>query len=117
MHPCQNPSVVLNQSPVLSVNKSVLLPLLYRFSMLYLFIVANRSTCQTLKIYEDVILVFLILQVHVLLVEDSHVEYMLWCAPICSETDLLRNDHDFACSVVLAKLQVYFLHETTVKFI
>ena len=56
-HPCQTPTVVLNHSPVLPLNRTALWALSYRFSMartmltliLYFLIVAHRASCHTLS--------------------------------------------------------------------
>ena len=54
-HPCRTPTVVLNPSPVLPLNRTALLS--YRFSiarmrmalMLYFLIVAHKASCHTLS--------------------------------------------------------------------
>ena len=56
-HPCRTPTVVLNHSPVLPLNRTALWALSYRFSMasmmlalmLYFLIVAHRASCHTLS--------------------------------------------------------------------
>ena len=56
-HPCQTPTVVLNHSPVLPLNRTALWALSYRFSMarmmlalmLYFLIVAHKISCHTLS--------------------------------------------------------------------
>ena len=56
-HPCRTPTVVLNHSPVLALNRTALKALSYRFSMarmmlalmLYFLIVANKASCHTLS--------------------------------------------------------------------
>ena len=56
-HPCQTPTVLLNHSPVLPLNRTALRALSYRFSvarimlalMLYFLIVAHRASCHTLS--------------------------------------------------------------------
>ena len=56
-HPCRTPTVVLNYSPVLPLNRTALWALSYRFSvarmmlalMLYFLIVAHRASCHTLS--------------------------------------------------------------------
>ena len=57
-HPCRTPTVVLNQSPVLPVNRTALWALSYRFSMtrmmlvlmLYFLIVAHKASCHALSV-------------------------------------------------------------------
>ena len=56
-HPCRIPTVVLNQSLVLPLNRTALWALSYRFSMtnmmlammLYFLIVAHKASCHTLS--------------------------------------------------------------------
>ena len=56
-HPCRTPTVVLNQSPVLTLNRTALYALSYIFSMtcmmlaltLYFLIVAYKASCHTLS--------------------------------------------------------------------
>ena len=58
-HPCRTPSVVLNHSPVLPLNRTALWALSYRFSMahmnmmlalmLYCLIVVHKASCHTLS--------------------------------------------------------------------
>ena len=52
-HPCRTPTVVLNHSPVLPLNRTALWALSYRFSMarmmLYFLIVAHKASCHTLS--------------------------------------------------------------------
>ena len=56
-HPCRTPTVVLNHSPMLSLNRTALCALSYRFSMarmmlalmLYFLIVAHKASCHTLS--------------------------------------------------------------------
>ena len=56
-HPCQTPTVVLNQSPMLLLKRTALVALLQRFLMtwirlvlmLYFFMVAHKAACQTLS--------------------------------------------------------------------
>ena len=56
-HPCRTPTVVLNHSPVLPLNRIALWALSYRFSMahmmlavmLYFLIVAHKASCHTLS--------------------------------------------------------------------
>ena len=56
-HPCRTPTVVLNHSPVLPMNRTVLWALSYRFwmtrmmlaLMLYFLIVAHKASCHTLS--------------------------------------------------------------------
>ena len=56
-HPCRTPTVVLNHSPVLPLNRTALWALSYRFSMarmmlalmLYFLIVAHKALCHTLS--------------------------------------------------------------------
>ena len=84
-HPCQTPTVVLNHSLVLPLNRTALWALSYRFSMvcmmlawmLYFLIVA----------YEDMVEFLLMLQVF--LAEDPEIEYLFCGAPFGSETCLL----------------------------
>ena len=55
-HPCRTPTVLPNHSPVLSLNRTALCVLPYRFSMarmilalmLYFLIVAHKASCHTL---------------------------------------------------------------------
>ena len=55
-HPCRTPTVVLNHSPVLPLNRTAFWALSYRFSMarmmlalmLYFLIVAHKASCHTL---------------------------------------------------------------------
>ena len=67
-YPCRTPTVVLNYSPVLPLNRTALWALSYRFSMarmmlvlmLYFLIVAHRDSCHTLskaffEVYEDIV--------------------------------------------------------------
>ena len=57
IHPCRTPTVVLNHSPVLPLNRTALWALSYRFSMarmmlalmLYFLIVAHKPSCHTLS--------------------------------------------------------------------
>ena len=56
-HPCRTPTIVLNHSPVLPLNKNALWALSYRFSMarmmlalmLYFLMVAHKASCHTLS--------------------------------------------------------------------
>ena len=56
-HPCQTPTIVLNSSPVLSLNRTALWALPYGFSMarlmlvlmLYFLIVAHKALWDTLS--------------------------------------------------------------------
>ena len=56
-HPCRTPTVVLNYSPVLPLNRTALWALSYRFSMarmmlalmLHFLIVAHKASCHTLS--------------------------------------------------------------------
>ena len=56
-HPCQTPTVVWNQSPMLPLKRTAQVALLYRFLMtrirlvlmLYFFVVAHKAACQTLS--------------------------------------------------------------------
>ena len=56
-HPCQTPTVVRNQSPMLLLKRMALVALLERFLMtwirfvlmLYFFMVAHKAACQTLS--------------------------------------------------------------------
>ena len=56
-HPCETPTVVLNQSSVLPLNRTALWALSYRFSMtrmmlalmLYFLVVAHEASCHTLS--------------------------------------------------------------------
>ena len=56
-HPCQTPTVVRNQSPMLLLKRTALVALLERFLMtwirfvlmLYFFMVAHKAACQTLS--------------------------------------------------------------------
>ena len=56
-HPCRSPTVVLNHSPVLPLNRTTLWTLSYRFSvarmmlalMLYFLIVVHKASCHTLS--------------------------------------------------------------------
>ena len=52
-HPCRTPTVVLNHSPVLPLNRTALRALSYRFSMarmmLYFLIVAHKVLCHILS--------------------------------------------------------------------
>ena len=56
-HPCRIPTVVLNHSPVLPLNSTVLWALSYRISMagkmlalmLYFLIVSHKASCHTLS--------------------------------------------------------------------
>ena len=55
-HPCRTPTVVLNHSAVLPLNRTALLALSYRFSMarmmalmLYFLIAAHKASCHTLS--------------------------------------------------------------------
>ena len=56
-HPCQIPTVVQNQSPMLLLKRIALVALLSRFLMtwirfvlmLYFFMVAHKAACQTLS--------------------------------------------------------------------
>ena len=56
-HPCQIPTVVQNQSPMLLLKRIALVALLPRFFMtwirfvlmLYFFMVAHKAACQTLS--------------------------------------------------------------------
>ena len=55
-HPCQTPTVVQNQSPMLLMKRTALVALLERFLMiwirfvlmLYFLMVAHKAACQTL---------------------------------------------------------------------
>ena len=55
-HPCQTPTVVKNQSPMLLLKRTALVVLSQRFLMtqimlvlmLYFFTVVNKAACQTL---------------------------------------------------------------------
>ena len=97
---CQTPTVVLNQSPVLPLNRTALWALSYRLSMtrmmlvlmLYFLIVAHKASCHTLskaflKVYEDKVEILLMLQIF--LTEDPEIEYLFCGAPSGSETRLL----------------------------
>ena len=56
-HPCRTPTVVLNHSPVLPLNRTTLWALSYRFSMarmmltlmFYFLIVTHKASCHTLS--------------------------------------------------------------------
>ena len=56
-HPCRTPTVVLNHSPVLPLNRTAFWALSYRFSMarmmlalmLYFLIVAHKASCHYLS--------------------------------------------------------------------
>ena len=56
-HPCRTPTVVLNHSPVLPLNRTALWALSFKFSMarmmlalmLYFLIVAHKASCHTLS--------------------------------------------------------------------
>ena len=56
-HPCRTPTVVMNHSPVLPLNRTALWALSYRFSMarmmlalmLYFLIVAHKASCHILS--------------------------------------------------------------------
>ena len=55
-HTCRTPTVVLNHSPVVTLNKTALWALSYRFSMarmmlaltLFFLIVAHKASCYTM---------------------------------------------------------------------
>ena len=77
-HPCQTPTVVRNQSPMLLLKRTALVALLKRFLMtwirfvlmLYFFMVAHKAACQTLsKAFLKSMRVFLVLERF--LAEDS----------------------------------------------
>ena len=97
-HPCRTPTVVLNHSPVLPLNKTALWALSYRFSvtlmmlalMLYFLIVAHSPegfvpypVKGLLEVYEDMVENLLMLQVF--LAEDAEIEYLFCGAPSDSE--------------------------------
>ena len=98
-HPCRTPTVVLNHSLVLPLNRTALWALSYSFSMarmmlalmLYFLIVAHKASCHTLskaflKSYEDMVEILLMLQVF--LAENPEIEYLFCDAPSGSETCL-----------------------------
>ena len=72
-HPCRTPTVILNHSPLLLLNRTALWALSYRFSMarmmlalmLYFLIVAHKASCHTLSkdflVYEDIVDILLML--------------------------------------------------------
>ena len=105
-HPCRTPTVVLNHSPVLPLNRTALWALSYRFPvarmmlalMLYFFIVAHKASCYTLSkvflaVYEDMVEILLMLQVF--LAEDPEIEFLFCGAPSGSETCLLFSNDLF----------------------
>ena len=113
----RTPTVVLNHSPVLPLNRTAPWALSYRFSMarmmlalmLYFLIVAHKASCHTQSnafliwdltvsvpdyclsfFYEDMVEILLMLQVF--LTEDPEIEYLFCGAPsgteICFCNDL-----------------------------
>ena len=94
-HPFRTPTVVLNHSTVLKLNRTALWALSYRFSMarmilalmLYFLIVAHKASCHTLS--KAVLKSMILLMLQVFLAEDPEIEYLFCGAPSGSETCLL----------------------------
>ena len=82
-HPCLTPTAVLNQSPVLPLNRTALWTLSYRFAM-RLRAIPGKGL---LEVYEDVVEILLILQAF--LAEDPEIKCLFCGAPTGSETSLL----------------------------
>ena len=92
-HPCRTPTVVLNHSPVLPLNKTALWALSYRFSYDAGVDVVFPHSCPysfvkgLFEVYEDMVEILLMLQVF--LTENPENEYLFCGVPSGSETCLL----------------------------